>query len=135
MFGPSGRIEISHPITTAWVDDLAKITPLSTLVDLAAMKAQLPEYLRRARLTAPSFDKTDVKAYTTAILAWWRINATYFPAWALAARIVFAFTPNSAGCERVFSLLKNMFGDQQMVALSDYLEAALMLAYNKRTLG
>ena len=56
-------------------------------------------------------------------------------AWALAARITFGLTPNSAACERVFSLVKNMFGEQQMSALSDYIRAALMLKYNERTVG
>ena len=55
--------------------------------------------------------------------------------WALAARIVFAFTPNSAASERVFSLLKAMFGDASMTTFSDYIQAALMLKYNKRTVG
>ena len=57
-----------------------------------------------------------------------------FPTWAVAARIVFSFTPNSAACERVFSLLKFMFGDQQQWAtLGDYIQAALMLSYNDST--
>ena len=50
-------------------------------------------------------------------------------------RIIFAFTPNSASSERVFSLLKCMFGDTQMSVLADYIQAALMLAYNKRKVG
>ena len=50
-------------------------------------------------------------------------------------RIVGSFTPNSAAAERVFSLLKNMYGDQQMTALADMIQAALMLKYNKRPLG
>ena len=58
-----------------------------------------------------------------------------FPAWALAARIVFAISPNSASCERVFALLKNLFGEQQMSALADYVQAALMLNYNQRRVG
>ena len=33
------------------------------------------------------------------------------------------------------SLLKNMFGDAQMSTLADYIQAALMLRYNKRTVG
>ena len=38
--------------------------------------------------------------------------------------------------ERVFSLLKSMFGDQQMSTLADVIRAALMLRYiNGRTLG
>ena len=37
----------------------------------------------------------------------------------LQRAIVFAFTPNSAAAERVFSLLTATFGDQQMVTLAD----------------
>ena len=37
--------------------------------------------------------------------------------------------------ERVFALLKNMFGDQQMSTLADYIQAALMLSYNGRKFG
>ncbi len=50
-------------------------------------------------------------------------------------RIVGSWTPNSAAAERVFSLLKSMFGDQQMSALEDMIEAALALNYNKRKVG
>ena len=50
-----------------------------------------------------------------------------------------AVSPNSASCERVFSsvfsLLKNLFGEQQMAALADYVQAALMLNYNQRSVG
>ena len=49
--------------------------------------------------------------------------------------IVFAISPNSASCERVFALLKNLFGEQQMSALADYVQAALMLNYNGRRVG
>ena len=75
------------------------------------------------------------RAYTDAVLKWWHINGSLFPTWALAARIAFGISPNSASCERVFSLLEEMYGDQQMSALADQLRAAIMLAYNKRTLG
>ena len=44
-------------------------------------------------------------------------------------------SPNSACCERVFALLKNMFGEQQMAALKDYIQAALLQHYNGRTVG
>ena len=54
---------------------------------------------------------------------------------ALAARIVFAISPNSASCKRVFALLKNLFGEQQMSALADYVQASLMLNYNGRRVG
>ena len=50
-------------------------------------------------------------------------------------QIVGSFTPNSAAAERVFSLLKNMFGDAQMSALADMIQTALMLKYNQRNVG
>ena len=73
--------------------------------------------------------------YSNAILTWWRDNGTAFPAWAVAARIIFAISPNSASCERIFALLKNLFGEEQMNALADYVMAALMLNYNGRLVG
>ena len=53
----------------------------------------------------------------------------------LPACIAFALSPNSASCERVFSLVKTMFGEQQMSTLADYIRAALMLKFNKRVIG
>ena len=41
----------------------------------------------------------------------------------------------SLSCERVFSLLKNLFGEQQMSAIADYVEASLKLNYNGRVVG
>ena len=110
------------------------ITPLSSLGLLDGLKQELPLYLAAAT-TAPSLDRGDVQAYTEAVLAWWRQHGGGFCRWAFAARIVFGLSPNSASCERVFSLLKLMFGEQQMSALADYIRAALMLRYNKRRVG
>ena len=58
-----------------------------------------------------------------------------FPTWALAMQIVGSFTPNSAAAERVFSLLKSLFGDMQKTSLADMIQAALMLRYNGRKVG
>jgi hypothetical protein len=44
-------------------------------------------------------------------------------------------SPNSASCERVFALLKSMFGEEQMSVLADYVSAALMLRFNKQARG
>ena len=92
---------------------MAAITPLHALGLLTELKQQLPQYLAAAR-NAAAIDKASVDDYTDGILGWWRRNGGSFKAWALAARIVFAISPNSASCERVFSLLKNLFGDAQM---------------------
>ena len=98
------------------------------------MKAQLPIYLSRAAgFTA---NTSDVEAFSDGVLEWWRRNGdSAISAWVDAARIVFAFSPNSASCERVFALLKNMFGEQHMHSLKDYVQAALMLRYNGRQIG
>ena len=80
-------------------------------------------------------DDSDMHIFTKGVLSWWATNGHKFPTWAKAARMVFALTPNSASAERVFSLLKLMFGNTQGRALGDYLEVALMLKYNTRKVG
>jgi hypothetical protein len=68
-------------------------------------------------------------------MLWWAGHLSDFPEWCKAATIIFAFTANSAACERVFSLLQCMFGDQQGSLLADYIQGSLMLRYNKRDVG
>ena len=122
-------------VSLQWVDELAKVKPLGAIIDLAKLKAQLPIYLQRATsLTNANY--ADVDAFTNGVLEWWQKNADdKISEWALAARIIFSISPNSACCERVFALLKNMFGEQQMAALHDYIQAALMMKYNGRVVG
>ena len=79
--------------------------------------------------------RSSVEDYTDTILNWWRTHGGGMPAWAVAARIAFSISPNSASCERVFALLKNLFGDEQLSALADYLRASLMLNYHHRVVG
>ena len=118
-------------LRAAHVDELAVVTPIARLCSLDDLKAEVPAFAAAAagaRIAAGS----DIAAFTDDVLAWWRANTATLPAWAHAARIAFALAPNSASCERVFSLLESMFGDAQTSALSDYLQAALMLRYNGR---
>jgi hypothetical protein len=114
---------------------LVGITPLGVHNLLPKLKQELPQYLAAAA-GAPAFDKSDINAYSEGILSWWRTNGGSFPSWSQAALMVFSLSPNSASCERVFSLLKNMFSEQlQRNTLGDYIRAALMLKYNKRVVG
>ena len=39
--------------------------------------------------------------------------------------------PSSAGAERAFSILNNIFTDRQDNASQDYLESSVMLQYNR----
>ena len=93
----------------AWVDKLANIPPLTEHV--AALKKELPAYL--VKCAGIAFDNDDVE------LLFYKNHGAEFPTWALAMRIVGSWTPNSAAAERVFSHLKAMFGEQQMLALQD----------------
>ncbi len=42
---------------------------------------------------------------------------------------------NAHASFRLLALLKNMFGEEQMPSLADYVQAALMLRYNGREIG
>ena len=121
-------------VDAAFVDSMAVLKPLVGFGLLPGMKAELPAYMAAAQ-HAPTFDKSDVSAYTDNLLKWWQTNGKSFPTWAAAARDAFALSPNSASCERVFSLLEAMFGDDQDSALADQVRATLMLRYNKRRVG
>ena len=84
---------------------------------------------------APAYDIGDIAAFSAGILTFFKTHSSTIPAWAHAARIVFAFLPNSAMSERVFALVKCMFGDEQLSTLSDCIQAALMLRDNGRSVG
>jgi hypothetical protein len=101
---------------------------------LSDLKQELHLYLSAAK-NAPTFNKSSVEDYTKELLKWWQTNGSMFKAWSRAARIVFAISPNSASCERVFALLKRMYDEDQISTLADDLEASLMLAYNRRRIG
>lgn len=129
VFNPS--FVASMQLGTADVDALAVVTPIARLCSLNALKAEVPAYAAAASGVTIAAGP-DIAAFTAEVLAWWCANAAILPAWSEAARIAFALSPNSASCERVFSLLESMFGDAQTSALADYLQAALMLRYNGR---
>ncbi|KAK3233173.1 hypothetical protein CYMTET_56513 [Cymbomonas tetramitiformis] len=133
LFDPSFVAE--NAVDACWVQRLAAIVPLARHAGgklVAELEGELPEYMAAA--AGFSCDNNDVAAFTDAVLGWWRKHAGKLPKWGQAARIVFSLSPNSCACERVFSLLKNMFGENQDSTLADYLQSALMLRYNKRVL-
>jgi len=132
IFDPSWAVSVNA--TTEMVNELQAIKPLAADEELlAAMCQELPSYLAAA--SDLQVNRADVDEFTSAVLQFWRTHGSTVPSWARAARIVFAMSPSSASCERVFSLMKNIFGDEQLRALSDYVAGSLMLKYNKRTVG
>ena len=111
-------------LTEDRVRALVDITPIW----YANMLKETPAYL--AACVGVTIDDSDMGTFTAAILSFWRNNCRKFPAWAKAARMVFAMTPNSAGAERVFSLLEHFFGSTRDGSLADLIEGSLMLKYN-----
>ena len=94
------------------------------------MKAEVHAYMTACVAAQLTIDMSDMKSFTASVLLFWRLEGHKFPTWAKAARIMFAMTPNSAGAERVFSLLKYMFTDLRGSSLADLIEGSLMLKYN-----
>jgi hypothetical protein len=100
--------------------------------------AELPAYvslcqpLRLPDKPATPKDLTFQKHRDTHIAQFFASNKALIPEFYSLFRDCALVTASSAGAERVFSLLTNTFGDQQLSSLEDYIETALMLQYRKR---
>ena len=129
LFDPSF---VAANLTAAAVDELCDAIP--SMTDKAQLKSEVEAY-KTAAAAAPAMDHSDVHAFTEAVLEFWRKQGKKMPMWRKMAKRVFAIPPNSAASERVFSLLEAMFGKDQDASLSDMIQGALMLRYNKRTVG
>lgn len=95
--------------------------PILNTQQLDGLKSELSAYLARAADTDQQFD----------ILERWKHNASDLPNYWSAAAKILLIQPSSTALERVFSLLKNSFSPQQDHSLKDYVEASLMLQFNK----
>lgn len=138
MYSVCEVVQALNPLFAAQhlTDDFATrlfhtVASLSEHISLPQLKAQIPAYLAMA--AAFECDMDDVSSFTTSVLHFWKCaSQNTLSEWKKAARIVFCMSPNSASCERVFSLLDAMYGDSQMLCLADHLQASLMLRYNGR---
>lgn len=124
-FDPSFALNL----TPAWVDDLYKMEMFQDLNKIQ-LKSQLPKY--KALASECTITHDSVSTFTAQVLNFWKSHASEIPEWGKAALKTFALSPNSAGCERVFSLLARMFGNDRNSSLADMIQAALFLRYNKR---
>ena len=102
------------------VDSLKAIPIFQDTNVLDSLKAELPSYLSSAVDLGSDVDPLD----------WWKRHSTTLPNWSSAASTALLVQPSSAAAERVFSLLKSSFGDQQETTLQDYIETSLMLQFN-----
>ena len=88
------------------------------------LKAELPVYLAAAEDVNVLNEEQKVE--------WWHRQEERLPRWATAVKQVLLIQPSSAAAERVFSILKASFNEQQDCALVDYIQASVMAQYNKR---
>jgi hypothetical protein len=95
---------------------------------MARLQCDLLTYIAAANCF--SIDHGDVGDFTIGILSWWKSCASEVGAWSEVARITFAMAPNSAGAERVFSLLRILFGNNQDFALYDSSRGSMVLRYS-----
>lgn len=130
VFDPNVAIQVLS--SSSYVDDLVScVNPLMEHVSADNLKREIPTYMARAQLV--SFADNDVDEYCFNVLKFWKTNAVpELAEWCKAARIVFSMSPNSASCERVFSMLKVMYGERSDSVLADHMQAALMMRFNKR---
>jgi hypothetical protein len=75
-----------------------------------------------------SIDHGDVGEFTKRITRWLESHASEVGAWSEAARM----ETNSAGAERIFSLLKILFGSKQDTNRSDYICGSIILRYSNK---
>ena len=86
--------------------------------------AELPDYVSASQDVVVTTEEEKVK--------WWYQHVERLPRWSAAVKQALLVHPSSAAAERAFSLLSAAFSDQQDRALADYLQASVMLQYNKR---
>jgi hypothetical protein len=92
---------------TATCIDSLSVLPFLTPQALAELKEELPLYVSKA---------SGVDARLCPV-EWWKLNSGSLPKWSAEARKILLIQPSSAAAERVFSLLKESFSDQQQLAV------------------
>ena len=119
LFSPQ-KVHTMQPTATT-IDSLSIFPFLNKVETLSGLKEELPSYIAKCTDVSSSISPVD----------WWKLNSGSLPKWSSAARKILLVQPSSAAAERVFSLLKASFSEQQQHSLNDYVETSVMLQYNK----
>ena len=109
--------------TAASVEKLRRFRFLDNDAIIQGLTAELPRYLAVA-------DGADLQTEEEK-LQWWSRNEANLPNWSSVVKKVILVQPSSASAERVFSIMKNFFTNQQDAALVQTVEASVMLCYNQ----
>ena len=99
--------------TNALVESLRAFPFLDSEATIDGLKAELPAYLAATEdVVIPTEEKK---------VDWWCGHEEQHLRWASAVKQVLLVQPSSTTAERVFSILKASFDEQQNCALADYL--------------
>lgn len=105
------------------MEELRRFRFLDDDAIIQGLTAELPRYLAVA-------DGADLQTEEEK-LQWWSRNEANLPNWSSMVKKVLLVQPSSASAERVFSIMKNFFTNQQDAALEQTVEASVMLCYNQ----
>jgi hypothetical protein len=113
------------------VHDLQTDLAVANLTELDALGIQaLVNELPARNLRAAAFAMPVEQAKKPAALAqFYKDNRFALPVFFAFHRLMNMFTPSSAACERVFSMLRARIDARQEQMLEDHIEASLMLRY------
>ena len=107
------------------VASLAELRNFSFLDDdavIAGLSLELPHYLASAEGTQVATEEEKVQ--------WWERNSANLPNWSSVVKKTLLVQPSSASAERVFSIMRSSFTNQQQSALEETVEVSVMLCYN-----
>ena len=110
--------------TDASIESLRTFPFLNSDEIINGLKAELPDYVAAAEDVNVLNEEQKVE--------WWHRQEERLPRWATVVTQVTLIQPSSAAAERVFSILKASFNEQQDCAFVDYIQASVMAQYNKR---
>jgi hypothetical protein len=106
--------------TSASLEELRNFPFVNNDATIANLAQELPLYIAAADGVNVACEEEKVTAHRDTL-----------PHWCALVKKLLLIQPSSAAAERVFSLLSNAFTSHQDSALQDYLEASVMLRYNK----
>ena len=105
------------------MEELRRFCFLDNDAIIQGLTAELPRYLAVA-------DGEDLQTEEEK-LQWWLRNEANLPNWSSVVKKVLLVQPSSSSAERVFSIMKNFFTNQQDAALEQIVEDSVMLCYNQ----
>ena len=101
--------------------------------DMEAIDVEYPLFVQEAKGLEVRVDDMKPEPAMDRIEDFWTFRRQRFPSLSKLVRFAYTCTASSASVERLFSLLKRTFSLQQMkFALEDYVEASVMLQFNRK---